>query len=60
MIWSSGQHNSSSDYLITVSDVRIIIFFIKPYVHTLPAYIRDCTDFINKIATIKPTQAATK
>lgn len=26
--------------------------FIKPYVHTLPAYIRDCTDFINKIAAI--------
>lgn len=26
--------------------------YIKPYVHTLPAYIKDTTDFINKISTV--------
>lgn len=31
---------------------EFVDFHIKPYVHTLPAYIKDSTDFINKITNI--------
>ena len=27
-------------------------FFIKPFVHALPAYIKDSTDFINKLSSV--------
>ena len=31
---------------------EFVDWYIKPYVHTLPAYIKDTTDFINKISSV--------
>lgn len=31
---------------------QYVDFFIKPFVHSLPSYIRDSTDFINKISEL--------
>lgn len=31
---------------------QYVDFFIKPYIQSLPSYIRDSTDFVNKISEL--------